>query len=78
MAGGTHSITETTPPQNSVQWKAALSQLYADTVNRKREEKEVRTAVKVATVVCDIVHAETRRALAEKAIGKRVEAFKTA
>jgi hypothetical protein len=69
MAHGPKSVDITEAPTNSRQWGTALGKLYADLLNRKRDEKEVRTAAKVATVACDFAHAETRRALAMKAMG---------
>lgn len=69
MASGSKSVDETVPPKDTQQWKSLCGQVAADLLNRKRDVNEARGFAKLATIVCDFVHAETRRALARKTLG---------
>lgn len=78
MAQGSKSVNETIAPKNTAEWKALTGQVAADLLNRKRELHEVNGYAKLAKTVYETIHAETRRALASKAIGTEIRPVDTA
>jgi hypothetical protein len=78
MTQGTKSVDVTEAPTDTGEWKKLTGQIAADLLNRKRELAEVNCYAKLAKTVSETIHAETRRALAQNAIGSNIGPVGTA
>lgn len=75
---GTRSTVEVVAPKDTGEWKKLTGEVAADLLNRRRDLPEVSGYAKLAKTVYETIHAETRRALAVKAIGSGVDSVPTA